>query len=80
MRAKRSRRQKAERGVPRAYHILGTPHMGYDRSQLGHTKDTIAAALGHGETTVTDIYIDFDQNKVDAANRKVLDWVLYEKK
>ena len=43
-------------------------------------KDTIAAALGHGGDTVTDIYIDFDQKKVDAANRRVLDWVLYGKR
>ena len=38
-------------------------------------KETIAAALGHGGNTVTDIYIDFDQKKVDEANRKVLDYV-----
>ena len=43
-------------------------------------RDTIAHALGHGGNTVTDIYIDFDQSKVDKANRKVLDWVLYGKK
>lgn len=49
-------------------------------ASLDIPKDTIAAALGHGETTVTDIYIGFDQNKVDAANRKVLDWVLYGKR
>lgn len=42
-------------------------------------KETVAAALGHGGNTVTDIYIDFDQKKVDMANRKVLDWVLYGK-
>ena len=42
-------------------------------------KDTIAAALGHGGYTVTDIYIDFDQRKVDDANRKVLDYVFYGK-
>ena len=42
-------------------------------------KETIAAALGHGGNTVTDIYINFDQSKVDAANRRVLDWVLYGK-
>lgn len=40
-------------------------------------KDTIAAALGHGGNTVTDIYIEFDMRKVDDANRKVLDYVLY---
>lgn len=38
-------------------------------------KETIAASLGHGETTVTDIYIDFDQRKVDEANREVIDYV-----
>lgn len=43
-------------------------------------KETIAAALGHGAYTVTDIYIDFDQTKVDRANRIVLDYVLYNKK
>ena len=42
-------------------------------------KDTIAAALGHGGNTVTDIYIEFDMRKVDEANRKVLDYVLYDK-
>lgn len=35
-------------------------------------KETIAAALGHGGNTVTDIYIDFDQKKVDEANRKII--------
>lgn len=40
-------------------------------------KETIAAALGHGGNTVTDIYIDFDRRKVDEANRKVIDRVLY---
>ena len=43
-------------------------------------RDTISHALGHGTNTVTDIYIDFDQSKVDEANRKVLDWVLYGKR
>lgn len=42
-------------------------------------KDTIAAALGHGGNTVTDIYIEFDMRKVDVANRKVLDYVLYDR-
>jgi site-specific recombinase XerD len=36
-------------------------------------KETIAAALGHGGNTVTDIYIAFDQRKIDKANRQVLD-------
>lgn len=49
-------------------------------ASLDIPKETIAAALGHGGNTVTDIYIDFDQRKVDEANRRVLDWVLYQKK
>lgn len=49
-------------------------------ASLDIPKDTISAALGHGGNTVTDIYIDFDQSKVDAANRRVLDWVLYGKR
>lgn len=46
-------------------------------ASLDIPKDTIAAALGHGGHSVTDIYIEFDMRKVDVANRKVLDWVLY---
>ena len=44
-------------------------------SSIDIPKDTIAAALGHGEETVTDVYIDFDQRKVDNANRLVIDFV-----
>ncbi len=41
----------------------------------------IAQALGHaGENTTTNIYIKRNQKKVDEANRRVLDWVLYGKK
>ncbi len=49
-------------------------------TDLDIPKDTIAHALGHGNNTVTDIYIEFDQRKVDEANRRVLDWVLYGKR
>jgi integrase len=48
--------------------------------ELDIPKDIIAHALGHGNNTVTDIYIDFDQSKVDVANRRVLDYVLYGKR
>lgn len=41
-------------------------------SGLDIPKDTIAAALGHGGNTVTDLYINFDLKKVDGANRDVL--------
>lgn len=34
----------------------------------------------NGNNTVTDIYINFDYKKVDAANRKGIDYVLYDKK
>ena len=44
-------------------------------ASLDIPKETIAAALGHGGNTVTDIYIDFDQKKVDEANRRVIDFV-----
>lgn len=41
----------------------------------------ISQALGHaGENSTTDIYILRNQKKVDEANRKVLDWVLYGKR
>ncbi|MCD8312957.1 MAG: site-specific integrase [Bacteroidales bacterium] len=49
-------------------------------ASLDIPKETIAAGLGHGGNTVTDIYIDFDRRKVDEANRRVIDWVLYGKK
>ena len=49
-------------------------------ASLDIPRDTIAHALGHGNNTITDIYIDFDIRKVDEANRRVIDWVLYGKK
>lgn len=49
-------------------------------ASLDIPKETIGHALGHSANSVTDIYIEFDQRKVDKANRKVLDWVLYGKK
>lgn len=44
-------------------------------AELDIPKETIAAALGHGGNDVTDIYIRFDQRKVDKANRQVIDYV-----
>ncbi|MDE5653542.1 MAG: site-specific integrase [Muribaculaceae bacterium] len=43
--------------------------------------DTIAQALGHKNSgpSVTATYIRLDEKKVDAANRKVIDYVLYGK-
>lgn len=47
-------------------------------SDLDIPDRTIAEALGHetGNRT-TNIYIHYNRKKVDAANRKIIDWVLY---
>jgi integrase len=42
-------------------------------AKLDIPKETIAASLGHGGNSVTDIYIDFDRDKIDKANRMVID-------
>lgn len=48
--------------------------------EIGIPVDVISQALGHSPTnTTTEIYIRRDQKKVDAANRRVLDYVLYGK-
>lgn len=39
-------------------------------------KDVIALCLGHGKKTVTDVYVQYDQRKIDDANRKVIDYAL----
>lgn len=49
-------------------------------SSLDIPKETIAAALGHSSNTVTDVYIEFDERKIDNANRRVIDYVLYDKR
>jgi hypothetical protein len=47
-------------------------------SELDIPDRVIAEALGHEYgNKITNIYIRFDIKKVDRANRKVLDWVLY---
>jgi integrase len=43
--------------------------------ELEIPKETISASLGHGGSGVTDIYINFNQNKIDDANRKVIDYI-----
>ena len=47
-------------------------------AELEIPKETIAAALGHSQSSVTDIYIDFDRKKIDEANRRVIDFALYD--
>jgi integrase len=51
------------------------------QEELDIPRDIIAAALGHHTIDVTTTYLRTDwRKKVDMANRKVLDWVFYEKK
>jgi len=47
---------------------------------LGVPIDVIGQAMGHSQRRVTEIYIAKDQTRVDEANRRVIDWVLYGKK
>ena len=49
-------------------------------AELDIPKEAIAAGLGHelGNST-TAIYINFNMKKVDVANRKIIDYVLYGK-
>jgi integrase len=44
-------------------------------ANLDIPKETIAASLGHKDGSVTGIYIQFNRNKIDGANRKVIDYV-----
>ena len=41
----------------------------------GIPKETISRALGHSTSTVTDIYINYNNRSVDEANRKVIDFI-----
>lgn len=44
--------------------------------KIGIPKDTISIALGHEfGCKTTGIYIDYDMEKVDEANRKVIDYI-----
>lgn len=44
-------------------------------AKLDIPRDTIAKALGHADSMTADIYIDFDNKKIDEANRKVIDYL-----
>lgn len=44
--------------------------------KIGVSKDVISMALGHSfGVATTDIYINYDNDKIDEANRKVIDYV-----
>lgn len=49
--------------------------------EIGISMDVIADCLGHKSSHhVTQIYVRKDQQKIDEANRKVIDYVLYNKR
>ena len=51
------------------------------QAELDIPRDVIAAALGHHTIDVTTTYLRTAwEKKIDEANRRVLDWVFYEKK
>ena len=49
-------------------------------AELDITDEVIAMALGHSNSSVTEVYIRRNRDKVDAANRKVIDYLLHNKK
>lgn len=51
-------------------------------AELDIPKETIGKALGHSEwdNSTTDLYISFDNKKIDDANRKVIDYLNSDKK
>ena len=55
---------------------MDTAHGRAADAELDIPKDTIALALGHGGSTVTDIYINYDLRKVDVANRQIIDLIV----
>lgn len=77
------------KGLRRAKDIIGIPELttywarhtwATVAADLDIPDATISSALGHGgENRVTDIYIRRSQRKIDDANRRVLDYVLYGK-
>lgn len=46
---------------------------------IGVPKDDIRSLLGHGENSITDIYIDLDLERIDKAMRMVLDAITCKK-
>ncbi len=44
-------------------------------SSIRIPKEVISAGLGHSSGSVTDIYIEFDQRRIDRANRRIIDYL-----
>lgn len=50
-------------------------------NDLDISKEIVSAGLGHEMgNRITSVYIDFDQSKVDEANRRFIDYILYNKR
>ena len=50
-------------------------------NSIFNSEDMISQALGHAaRNSTTAVYIQRDTKKVDEANRRVIDWVLYGKR
>ena len=48
--------------------------------KIGISKEVISRGMGHSfGLKVTDIYIDYDNDLVDDANRKIIDYIFYDK-
>ena len=75
-----TRREKLHPIISSPHNLLGTHSWTTIAAEPDIPKETIAAALGHGGNSVTDVYIRFDDRKIDEANRRVLDYVFYDKK
>lgn len=79
--AARGRRRADEALFPRLSLYWARHTWATIAADLDVTDAVIAQALGHsGENRTTDIYIRRNPRKVDEANRRVLDWVLYGKR
>lgn len=51
-------------------------YWGFVAAKIRIPKEVAALCLGHGKKTVTDVYYTFQQEDIDNANRKVIDYVI----
>lgn len=77
---KRLRQVGVELSFEKCYYYLARYTWATYADKIGIPERIISKALGHTETSLADKrYISFDWNKVDAANKQVIDYVLYGK-
>ena len=74
--------KKLAKGAPRAYLCIMPRHMCIYSLQHWYTKRTLCRLrwVTSFGVRVTDTYINADLSRVDEANRRVIDYVLYNKK